>query len=93
MRIGAKPPQPPRLYNRAQEAEGQPAPDNVALGSTKVWLVHGSYTGGHASAARSLKAALESHPGVSAEIINVAETSQSESPASTAAEVALKGGS
>ena len=61
-------------------------------GATNVWLVHGSHTGGHASAARSLKEALERHPGVSAEIVNMAETSSNKTPASTAAEVALKGG-
>lgn len=66
-------------------------PEDVFDGA-KVWLVHGSHTGGHASAARSLKEALERRPGVSAEIINMAETSSNETPASMAAEVALKGG-
>lgn len=58
----------------------------------KIWLVHGSHTGGHASAARSLQSALEEHPNVETEIVNLAETSESKTPASTAAEVALKGG-
>jgi processive 1,2-diacylglycerol beta-glucosyltransferase len=58
----------------------------------KIWLVHGSHTGGHASAAKSLKIALDKYPGVETEIINVAETSDRETPISTAAEVALKGG-
>lgn len=58
----------------------------------KVWLVHGSHTGGHASAARSLKEALDLNPDVETEIINLAQTSQSKLPSSTLAEAALKGG-
>lgn len=58
----------------------------------KIWLIHGSHTGGHASAAKSLQLALDKHPGVETEIINVADTSERDTPISTAAEVALKGG-
>lgn len=58
----------------------------------KVWLVHGSHTGGHASAARSLKEALDKRPEVETEIINLAETSSNPKPASTMAETALKAG-
>lgn len=59
----------------------------------KVWLVHGSHTGGHAAAAHSLKAALDKRPQVETEIINLADTSSSSKPASTLAESALKAGS
>ena len=59
----------------------------------KIWLVHGSHTGGHASAAKSLKSALDDHPNVQTEVINLADTSEAKNPASTVAEVALKGGS
>lgn len=58
----------------------------------KIWLVHGSYTGGHASAARSLEKALSSHPGVTVEVLNQADSSSSPLPMSTAAEKALVGG-
>ncbi|MFA5508796.1 MAG: hypothetical protein WC423_25450, partial [Vulcanimicrobiota bacterium] len=58
----------------------------------KIWLVHGSHTGGHRSAARALEEALEKHPGVDAEVINLAEASQNSSPLSTAAEATLKAG-
>ncbi|MCA9779844.1 MAG: hypothetical protein KC800_24115, partial [Candidatus Eremiobacteraeota bacterium] len=52
----------------------------------KIWLVHGSHTGGHRSAARALEEALEKYPGVDAEVINLAETSDNSTPLSTAAE-------
>ena len=58
----------------------------------KVWLVHGSHTGGHASAAKSLKESLDSYDHVDTEIVNLASASKSPVPASTLAEVALKGG-
>lgn len=58
----------------------------------KVWIVHGSYTGGHASAARALQQALSAEPDVQAEVINIADLSHSPLPMSTAAEKALKGG-
>lgn len=63
----------------------------MRAGPVKIWLVHGSYTGGHASAARSLAEALKEHPEVETEIINTADTSGM--PVSTAAERALNGGS
>jgi processive 1,2-diacylglycerol beta-glucosyltransferase len=58
----------------------------------KIWLVHGSHTGGHKSAAKALEAALEEYPNVDAEVINLAETSSASTPMSTAAETALKAG-
>lgn len=58
----------------------------------KIWLIHGSHTGGHRSAARALEEALEKHPNVDAEVINLAETSDNSSPLSTAAETTLKAG-
>lgn len=58
----------------------------------KVWLVHGSHTGGHASAAKSLKESLDRYDNVDTEIVNLASASKSPVPASTLAEVALKGG-
>lgn len=57
-----------------------------------VWIVHGSYTGGHAAAARALQQALRADPDVQAEVINVAEASTSPLPMSTAAEKALHAG-
>lgn len=58
----------------------------------KVWLVHGSYTGGHASAAKALQQALSAQPGVQADVINIADLSHSPLPMSTSAEKALEGG-
>lgn len=58
----------------------------------KVWLVHGSYTGGHASAAKALQQVLSAEPGVQADVINIADLSHSPLPMSTSAEKALKGG-
>ena len=58
----------------------------------KIWLVHGSHTGGHKSAAQALETALEKYPTVDAEVINLAETSSASTPMSTAAETALKAG-
>ncbi len=58
----------------------------------KVWLVHGSHTGGHAGAAKALQGALDRYDGVQVEVLNLAETSDSRVPASTAAEATLKAG-
>ncbi|MEW6279369.1 MAG: glycosyltransferase, partial [Candidatus Eremiobacterota bacterium] len=88
-RIAARPP---------LRASGSPvSPDRVELSNgeepLKIWLLHGSYTGGHASAARSLKEALaENHPGVQVEVINHAELSSNPMPVSLAAEKSLEGG-
>jgi processive 1,2-diacylglycerol beta-glucosyltransferase len=71
----------------------EPAADQfTSTREKKIWLVHGSHTGGHKSAAKALKTALEQHPNVDAEVINIAETSTATLSMSTAAEAALKGG-
>ncbi len=66
--------------------QSEPAP-------LKIWLLHGSYTGGHASAARSVKEALEEQCSQArVEIINHADLSNNPVPFSTAAERALEVG-
>lgn len=70
----------------------EPVDQFTPVEKKKIWLVHGSHTGGHRSAARALEEALEKHPGVDAEVINLAEASQNSSPLSTAAEATLKAG-
>lgn len=76
------------------QVEGQPdrfEPSEPA--PLKIWLLHGSYTGGHASAARSVKEAiLAQSPEARVEIINHADLSKNPMPFSTAAEKALEGG-
>ncbi|MCA9790137.1 MAG: glycosyltransferase [Candidatus Eremiobacteraeota bacterium] len=54
--------------------------------------MHASFTGGHASAAKAIKTALDRHPGVETEVINISESSTSPFPTGTAAENALEGG-
>lgn len=78
----------PRGPNGSTTPESQ---DRYQGSTQKIWLVHGSFTGGHASAARSLAQQLSKYPGVTTEIINTAESSNM--AVSTAAEAALKGGS
>ena len=95
----------PITLNTSTKATGRPRPpvSSVPIQETitdtftptkekKIWLIHGSHTGGHRSAARALEEALEKHPNVDAEVINLAETSDNSSPLSTAAETTLKAG-
>ena len=59
----------------------------------KIWLLHGSFTGGHASAANSVKEAiLLKAPDAQVEVINHAALSKNPRPVSTAAERALSDG-
>ncbi|MGE0495886.1 MAG: glycosyltransferase [Vulcanimicrobiota bacterium] len=101
MRIVANDNRPSPLYRKPAAAPLRPAADEStrpqpkASSSSypkKIWLVHASFTGGHASAANALKAALDRHPGVETEVINISESSTSPFPTGTAAENALEGG-
>ncbi len=76
------------------QVEGQPDRfEQCEQAPLKIWLLHGSYTGGHASAARSVKEALQAQcPEAQVEIINHADLSNNPIPISTAAERALEGG-
>lgn len=76
-------------------ASAEPPGDRFTPGEPplKIWLLHGSFTGGHASAANSVMEALKAQdPTAEVEIINHAALSTNPRPVSTAAERALEDG-
>lgn len=94
--IHASAPQLPRPTGAAAGKSEEPQ-DRFVPGSDepplKIFLIHGSYTGGHASAANSVMEAIKArNPSAEVEVINHAALSTNPRPVSTAAERALNDG-